>query len=71
MANSQQKNLLTLYHLHYLQTVNAPEGYLVMDFSGALPVKAFGILILKAIQSYYCHCQQSLVKAIGILFETF
>lgn len=37
---------------------------------GALPIKAFGILILKAIQSYYFQCQQNLLEAIVILFDT-
>lgn len=36
----------------------------------SLPIKISGILILSAIESYYFHCQQSLLEAKGILFDT-
>lgn len=34
---------------------------------GAIPIKAFGILMLGPFQSDYFHCQQSLCEAVGIL----
>lgn len=62
---------ITCSTYRYQMAERTEKGMLSWTFDfGVSPIKAFGISILKAIQSYYFHCQQSLLEAIGILFDT-